>query len=122
MTRETTPTVADAEARVADARQRLTRTVGTLQTRLDPRAMARETVDGLTAKGELALRTGMDTARRNPAAVAGAAALLVAVLARKRIARMLTRKKPANTPIAQPYGQPRVRFKPQPVAAKRNDP
>lgn len=122
MTEQPSPSIAAAEARVADARQRLTQTVGTLQTRLNPRIVARDTVDDLTEKGERALRTGVETAKRNPSAMVGAAALLVAVLTRKRIAAAFRRKKPASPAIPQPQAQPRVRAKPQPVPAKRNDP
>ncbi|MBN8840190.1 MAG: DUF3618 domain-containing protein, partial [Sphingomonadales bacterium] len=43
------PTELDrAEARAAEARLRMTETLTELQTRLDPRNVAREAVDGLT--------------------------------------------------------------------------
>ena len=115
MTAASPSPVTDAEVRVAAARQRLAQTVGTLQNRLDPRVVARETVDGITESSGKALRTGAETVQRNPRLVAGAAALLMVVLARKRIAGLLRRKKPAAKPVAQPQAERRVRLKPRPA-------
>lgn len=58
--------VHSAEARVAEARKRFGDTVGALQTKLDPRVVARDAVDGLTEGGEKALRSGVETARQHP--------------------------------------------------------
>lgn len=85
-------TVAIAEERAAAARRRLGDTVGTLQARLDPRSVARDAVDGLTESGEKALRTGVATARSHPDAVMVGATIVVAWLARRRIARLFRRR------------------------------
>ncbi|MBW6526633.1 DUF3618 domain-containing protein [Sphingomonas sp. RHCKR7] len=86
--------VTAAAARAAEARARLNGTVGALQAELEPRRLASvakaEVLDG----GNRAARAGLEAARRNPAAVAGAGAVLLAFLNRKRIARLLAKKKP----------------------------
>ena len=58
--------IAAAEARAAAARQRLTATVGELQERLAPQALAKEAADTLSDAGRKALDTGVETARANP--------------------------------------------------------
>ncbi len=81
-----------AEARVAEARKRFGDTVGALQTKLDPRVVARDAVDGLTEGGEKALRSGVETARQNPELVVWAMTLATALLARRRIAGLFKRR------------------------------
>jgi hypothetical protein len=82
-----------AEARVALARQRLHGTVETIQSQLAPEKIARKALDGVTDQSTRAARASVETIRRNPAVVAGAVALIGAVLARKSIAGLFTRKK-----------------------------
>ncbi|WP_085809422.1 DUF3618 domain-containing protein [Sphingomonas sp. TZW2008] len=84
--------VHSAEARVAEARKRFGDTVGALQTKLDPRVVVRDAVDGLTESGEKALRSGVETARQNPEIVVWATALATALLARRRIAGLFKRR------------------------------
>lgn len=82
-----------AEARAAAARQRLSSTVGELQERLAPQALAKDAVETLSDAGRKALDTGVETARANPAMVAGGIAALTAFLGRKRLWRLVRRKK-----------------------------
>jgi hypothetical protein len=82
-----------AEARAAAARQRLTSTVGELQERLAPQALARDAVDTLSDAGRKALDSGVETARANPALIAGGAAALLAFLGRRRLWKLVRRKK-----------------------------
>lgn len=89
----TSADVAAAETKALEARARLNGTVEALQAELEPQKLVRvaraEVIDG---SGKIA-RAGITAARRNPAAIAGAGALLVAFLARKPIARLLTRSR-----------------------------
>lgn len=90
------PALALAEARVAEARRRMGNTLGTLQTRLDPRIVARDAVEGIAESGEKALRTGVETAKAYPGVVAGALTLAGALLARRQIGALFGRRaKPA---------------------------
>lgn len=83
-----------AEARVATAKARLQQTVDALQERLQPRSIARSAAEG----GREALAAGAESARANPGKVAGAVALVTAVLARHRIAALLRKaQRPAAT-------------------------
>lgn len=100
--------VALAETRSAEARRRLDDTVEQLQTELEPRRLARVALAEVTDNGERLARAGADTARRNPGAVAGATALFVAVLARKRIARLF-RKTNRSSPIPLTNAHPAER-------------
>jgi Protein of unknown function (DUF3618) len=87
-----TANLALAEARAAAARERLNRTIGALQAKLDPRLLAREAMDGLTDSGTKALRTSVDTAKTHPEVVAGVGALAIAWLGRHRIASLFRRR------------------------------
>ncbi len=88
--------VALAEQRAAAARQRLSATVGTLQARLNPRAVARDAVENIQESGEKALRTGVRTARAHPEALVWAATLATAWLARRRIVGLFARRSPQD--------------------------
>jgi hypothetical protein len=85
--------LAAAEAEVIVARARLNATLGRLQVKLDPRTLTRQAAREVVDKGGAAAAAGIDTARRNPGAVAGATAVAGLFLARHRIARLLGRKK-----------------------------
>ena len=85
-----------AEARAAAARQRLTSTVGELQERLAPQALAREAADTLSDAGRKALDTGVERARANPALAIGGAALVVAFLGRHQLLALIRRRKRAT--------------------------
>ena len=95
------------EARAAEARARLTGSIGALQARLAPKTLAQNVVQGLVDKGQAAAQTGLDTAKKYPAALAGAVAALGLLFARKPIARLFARKH--DTDIS-----------PKPRASKRN--
>ncbi|MET4896052.1 phosphatase [Sphingomonadaceae bacterium jetA1] len=82
-------TVDEAELRAAEARERLNRTVGRLQARLEPQAIASQAREA----GLSAARSGVQIARSNPAAVAGGIAAIGLFLNRRRIARLFTRKR-----------------------------
>lgn len=88
----TAVSVAAAEARAAAARERLTSTVGEIQERLAPQALAKDAVESLSDAGRQALDAGVETVKANPAAVAGGAAALAAFFARKRLWSLVRRK------------------------------
>lgn len=96
-----------AEARAAAARDRLNGTAKRLQHQLEPHRLARNALDQVTDGGEQLARAGADAARRNPATVAGAATMLVAFLARKRIGRLFGSSK---KPVAQKSALPAERI------------
>lgn len=100
MTTTTDPAadIAAAERREAEARERLTETLHELQAKLNPKALAREGARKVADAGQSAASRGADVARRNPAPVAGAAALGVLFLARRRIAGLFRRKKKLSVP------------------------
>lgn len=108
-----------AEARVAAARAQLDATVERIQVRLDPTTLKRLAVDTVADGSQRALAASTIAARRNPAVLAGAAVLVVALLARRRIAAAFSRTpKPAAEPLLleQPARLERVRIqKPDPA-------
>lgn len=113
--------VTTAEARVAAARARLSGTVETLQIRLDPRTIARDTVESIADSGERAIRSGVDTARRNPGLIAGAAALIGLWLAREKVQALVIDVLPKRPRRPKPASAPRVtktRLRPLPVKRK----
>lgn len=83
--------LAIAQARSTAARARLSDTMSQLQARLNPRMLAQDAATGLVEKGKSVAAEGMETARQNPAAVAGGAAALGLVLARRPLTRLLQR-------------------------------
>lgn len=85
-----------AEAEAAAARSRLSTTVAQLQTRLDPKLLA----DDAKRAGLMAAQAGVDRARRNPKAVAGAVAAAGLLLARRRIFGMFSRRSPSSSPTS----------------------
>lgn len=82
-------TVAEAELRAAEARERMNRTAARIQARLEPQALAAQAREA----GISAAKSSLETARSNPAAVAGGVAALGLLLNRRRIARLFTRKR-----------------------------
>ena len=115
------PEVVLAEVRVAEARKRLGETVSTLQTRLDPRVVAREAVDGLTASSEKALRSGVETARAYPSAVTTGVTIAIAVLARGRILNLFKRRRSVKRDPATARALARSIPGDWPATAERND-
>ncbi|BCI69742.1 hypothetical protein SUS17_364 [Sphingomonas sp. S17] len=81
-------TVSEAEIRAAEARERLNRTAGRIQARLEPHALAAQAKEVSLS----AAKSGLDSAKNNPAAVAGGVAVLGLLLNRRRIARLFKRK------------------------------
>ncbi|WP_375249930.1 hypothetical protein [Sphingomonas sp.] len=81
-----------AEARAIEARARLTNTVETLQAELAPEKLARAAVAEVTDGGARAAHASVAVARQHPAVLAGAGAVLLALLNRKRIRRLFTRR------------------------------
>lgn len=81
--------VAVAQARAAAARAQLNVTVERLQARLEPAVLARNAVETVSGGGQRALAASRGVARRNPAVLAGAAALIGLLLVRKPLARRL---------------------------------
>lgn len=74
-----------AQTQSEDARKRLTGTMVDLQSRLSPKTLAKDAIDGLKEAGNTFAEAGIDTARNHPGKVAGAAAALGLVLLRKPI-------------------------------------
>jgi hypothetical protein len=89
--------LAEAEAEALAARERLNATLGKLQVRLNPRALALQAARELTDKGGAAAQASLNTAVRNPGAVAGATAVAGLFLARHRIVALF-RRKPKHKP------------------------
>ncbi|AIT06059.1 phosphatase [Sphingomonas taxi] len=89
--------LAEAEAEALAARERLNATLGKLQVRLNPRALALQAARELTDKGGAAAQASLNTAVRNPGAVAGATAVAGLFLARHRIVSLF-RRKPKHKP------------------------
>lgn len=82
-----------AELRAAAARTRLHGTVEALQAKVAPAALARSAAEG----GTRALAAGADAARANPGKLAGVAAIIGLVFARKRIAALVRKSRPRET-------------------------
>jgi hypothetical protein len=91
-------TLAEAEAQAAAARERLSTTLGKLQVRLNPRTLASQAAREVADKGSAAAQASLNTAVRNPGAVAGATAVAGLFLARHRIASLFRRKPPKHKP------------------------
>ena len=89
--------LADAELQAAAARERLSATIGRLQVRLNPRTLALQAARDVADKSGAAAQASLNTAVRNPGAVAGATALAGLFLARHRIAGLF-RRKPKHKP------------------------
>ena len=88
--------LARAEIDAAMAHERLNFSLAVLQQRLEPKRLARETARDLTDAGSAAAARAVDTAKRNPGAVAGVVAAAGLFLGRHRIATLLSRKATRN--------------------------
>jgi len=84
--------LAEAEAQAVLARERLSATIGKLQVKLNPKTLARQAARDVADKSGAAAQAGLNTAVRNPGAVAGATAVAGLFLARHRIASLFHRK------------------------------
>jgi hypothetical protein len=92
-----TTRLTEAELAATAARERLAATVGKLQVKLNPRTLALQAARDVADKGGAAAQASLNTAVRNPGAVAGATAVAGLFLARHRIASLF-RRKPEHTP------------------------
>jgi len=90
--------LADAELEAAGARERLSSTLGKLQVRLNPRALALQAARDVSDRGGAAAQASLNAAVRNPGAVAGATAVAGLFLARHRIASLFRRKPKPHKP------------------------
>lgn len=90
--------LAEAEAQAAVARERLSATLGRLQAKLNPRTLALQAARDVADRGGAAAQAGLDTAARNPGAVAGFTAVAGLFLARHRIAALFRRKPKPHKP------------------------
>lgn len=81
----TESSIAAAEARAAEARQRLMNTVATVQDRLQPRNVISDVTETVSNSSRRALATTVEAAERKPMLAIGAAALVIAVLGRRRL-------------------------------------
>lgn len=86
------PGVAGAEVGAKAARERLTGTLSDIQSRLNPKTLAREAVSDLRETGSELARDGIDVARRYPLRLAAIAAGLGIFAARGPIKRLFTRR------------------------------
>ncbi|KQO52783.1 hypothetical protein [Sphingomonas sp. Leaf257] len=82
-------TIAEAEIRAAEARERLNATASRIQAKLEPQALAAQAREASVT----AAKCGLESAKSNPAAVAGGVAMLGLFLNRRRIARLFKRKR-----------------------------
>lgn len=78
-----------AEARAADARERMTATLGALQARLAPQNVAQEAMERISDTGARALDASVSAAKRHPGKIVGGVALLAAVLGRRHIGKLI---------------------------------
>jgi ElaB/YqjD/DUF883 family membrane-anchored ribosome-binding protein len=117
MTIYTPEHVAEAEARIKQARARMLGTLGEVQQRLSPSSLAQDAVESATQSVAAAVRKGTDAVRSRPLAVAGAAGAIGLVLARGWIADIFKRRKRDET------APPSKSLKPRPAPrAKKGSP
>lgn len=89
--------LARAEVNSRQARARLTSTLVELQSRVNPRALAREAVEEMRLAANDIAAAGLQAARRNSGPLLTVGALLVAFVTRRHIVGALSGK-PANVP------------------------
>ncbi|KQM65078.1 hypothetical protein ASE75_08520 [Sphingomonas sp. Leaf17] len=82
-----------AEAEALAARARLAATLETLQSRLDPKAMAKKATQDVVDASEKAARVGAEAVKDNPGKAAGVAAAIGLFLVRKPLLSMLRRRR-----------------------------
>lgn len=102
------PSLAVAQARSDRARQRLAGTLVELQSRLNPKALAREAAQELREAGQELAREGFETVRRHPLTIAGIATAIGLFLARRPL-RSLVTQLPDETPPPAPRLTPKPR-------------
>jgi hypothetical protein len=102
------PSLALVELRSVQARQRLAGTLGEIQARLNPKALAREAAQELRDAGENLAHEGLQAARRHPLTIAGVVAAIGLFAARRPIRRLFTRAKD-ETPSKSPRSNTKTR-------------
>lgn len=80
-----------AEARVTEARSRLTGTVGDIQRRLQPQLLFKNAWDGVRENSASLADDMVETAKARPGAAAGVAVGIAALALRRPIGRLLRR-------------------------------
>jgi hypothetical protein len=108
MSDEDEPSLAIAEQRSAAARKRLAGTLVEIQSRLNPRALAREAAHELRETGEELAREGLEAVKRHPLTVAGVLTA-VGLFAARRPIRALIASLPDETPPPPPRLTPKPR-------------
>ena len=86
----------DAQRDAAAARARLSRTLGVLRPRLEPRELVREAREEATESGRRAARAGTFAVLRNPGTSAATLVLAGAFLMRRRLLRLYRRSRGAT--------------------------
>jgi hypothetical protein len=81
-----------AQARAEEARTRLANTIGTLQHRASPQALAQDVAETLKARGADAVRGAVEGARRRPVRLGIALAAIGLFLARGVILRAVRQR------------------------------
>lgn len=104
-----------AKVRAEAARARLAATLVDLQARLNPKALAREAVGELKEAAQEIARDGLDSLKRHPVTLAGAAAAIGLFMARRPI-RHFIEGDPDETPELP------ASLKPQRARARRKGP
>lgn len=101
--------VAEAEARIGEARERLLGTLGELQHRLHPATLAQDAVESAAASIATVARNGADAVRRRPIALAAVAGAIGLFMARGTIGSII---KGGDATPAKPDGLKPQRAKP----------
>jgi len=90
----------DAEANARAAREALTTTLVEIQSRITPRALAREAIEEIRETGVELGRAAVGAARRNPGPLIAVVAAVLALLGRHQLAGLFVA--PADTPSPTP--------------------
>ncbi|MBA3880569.1 MAG: phosphatase [Sphingobium sp.] len=80
----------EAEAKARAARDALTATLVEIQSRITPRALAREAIDEIRETGIEFGRAAVDAARRNPGPLLAILATVLALFGRNQLAGLFT--------------------------------
>lgn len=88
----------EAEAKARAARDALTATLVEIQSRITPRALAREALDEIRETSIEFGRATVDAARRNPGPFIAAVAAVLALVGRHQLANLFAAAPPSPTP------------------------
>lgn len=95
-----------AEARVTEARSRLTGTIGDIQRRLHPQLLLRNAWEGVRDTSVSLADEAVETARAQPGAAAGVAAAITALALHRPLGRLLRRLVRRKRKIPPPGDRP----------------